>query len=190
MWSNMTPELILPLSILAEIRDIVYATATETGVRLIGIADGGRYLVRHVIGPGPEAVERRYAYECDNDHAEECFTALLQNEPELKFLGELHVHPDGFPHLSGRDRRTIAAVLRESPEFIAGVMQRNPLRLYPYRFTRHSQESMEVCYDLCPKPERTRSIVEKACAGRRLWQRWLCRLRDAGARRNRRTHAD
>jgi proteasome lid subunit RPN8/RPN11 len=183
------PELVLPVAVLAEIRDIVYATDTETGVRLIGLAEGGRYLVRYVIGPGPAAVERRYAYECDNGYAEVRFNALLKDEPGLKFLGELHVHPDGFPHLSGQDRKTINKVLREYPEFIVGVMQRNPLRLYPYRFTKDSEERMEVCYDLCPKPERTRNTVEKARAGGRLWQRWLGRLRDARARRHRRTHA-
>lgn len=182
-------ELILPVAVLKEIRDIVYATDTETGVRLIGLAKGGRYLVRHVIGPGPAAVEKHYAYACDNDYAEERLNQILKGDPNLGFLGELHVHPDGHPDLSGHDLSTIARVLDEYPEFIAGVMQRNPLRLYPYRFTKHSEEPMEVCFDLFQKPEGTRSIVEQARTRRRLWQRWLGRFRDARARRNRRHHA-
>jgi proteasome lid subunit RPN8/RPN11 len=182
-------DLILPVLILAEIRDIVYATDTETGVRLIGVGQGGRYLVRYVIGPGPAAVAKPYAYECDNDYAEDRFNALLKDEPELRFLGELHAHPDGFPQLSGRDRKTITEVLKEYPEFVAGIMQRNPLRIYPYRFTKHSEERMEVCYDLCPKSEGTRNPVEEGRAGGRLWQRWLRRLRNARARRHRQAHA-
>ena len=183
------PELVLPVVILAQIRNIVYATDTETGVRLIGLARDDRYLVRHVIGPGPSALERPCAYACDNSYAEERFNELLQDEPELRFLGELHVHPDGFPRLSGHDRRTIDRVLEEYPEFIAGVMQRNPLRLYPYRFTKHSEKPMEVCFDLCPKPARTPTAVAKERVGGRLWQRWLRRLRDAGARRHGKSRA-
>ena len=183
------PELILPLAVLAEIRDIVYATDTETGVRLIGLANHGRYLVQHVIGPGPAAVEKRYAYACDNDFAEDRFNQLLKDKPGLQFLGELHVHPDGYPCLSGHDRSTIAQVLDEYPEFIAGVMQRNPLRLYPYRFTKHSEEPMEVCFDLFPKPDRARSIVEETRTGGGLWQRWLGRFRNARPCRNRKPDA-
>jgi hypothetical protein len=183
------PELILPIGILAEIRDIVYATDTETGVRLIGIAERDRYIVRYVIGPGPEATERRYAYECDNSYAEDRFNAWLKENPALRFLGELHVHPDGFPQLSGQDRRTIAEVLREYPDFIAGVVQRNPLRLYPYLFANHSKIPMEVCFDLCPKSEGTRIVVDQERDGGRVWQRWLRRCRDACARRDRKPEA-
>lgn len=182
------PELVLPIALLGEIRDIVYATDAETGVRLIGCAAGDRYLVRHIIGPGPAAVERRYAYECDNDFAEERFHALRTSDSGLRFLGELHVHPDGFPHLSGLDRQTIAEVLREYQEFIAGVIERDPLRIHPFLFTNHSEQPMEVCYDFCPKSEGTRSPVRQARAGGRLWQCWLRRLRDVGPRRHRRAH--
>lgn len=184
------PELVLPIAVLAQIRDIVYATETETGVRLIGMAAGECYVVRHVIGPGPAAVERLYSYECDNNYAETRLQALLCDEPELQFLGELHVHPDRFPQLSGLDRHTIREVLQEYPVFVAGVMQRNPLRLYPRLFTSKSEQVMEVCYDFCPQSGRTRSAVAPARAGGRLWQRWLRRRRDAGPRRNRPAHAD
>jgi hypothetical protein len=66
------PELIVPVALLGVIRDIVYATDTETGVRLVGIAGGGRYIVRHILGPGPRAIERPYAYSCDKDQASYC----------------------------------------------------------------------------------------------------------------------
>jgi hypothetical protein len=183
------PELILPVALLAEIRDIVYATDTETGVRLVGTACGDRYIVHHIIGPGPRAAERPDTYSCDNTYAEDRFNQWLKEDPALRFIGEMHVHPDCFPHLSGQDRKTIAEVLKEYPEFIAGIMQRNPLRLYPYLFTNHSPERMEVCFDLFPKSEGTRNAVSQARNDSRMWQRWLRRIRDARPGRHREAHA-
>ena len=134
--------LIIPPNLLREIQNIVEATDTETGVRLLGIKKEQDYLIKHIIGPGKNAEQEMYSYECDNDYAEEVFNNLLQEDMELKFLGELHSHPTGFARLSEHDRGTIREVLKEYPEFIAGVMQRNPFRMYPILFP--AEEKMEV----------------------------------------------
>ena len=135
-------KLIFSPALFKEVTNIVNETDVETGVRLIGVASDAAYTVLHLIGPGKNSRHERYAYECDNEYAEERFNALLRENPELKFLGELHVHPSAFPRLSATDRRTIQEVLKEFPEFIAGVMLRNRLRLHPVHFP--SGDPMEV----------------------------------------------
>ena len=134
--------LVIPPYLLKQVQGIVEATDTETGVRLFGIKEGQDYLIKHIIGPGKNAELEMYSYECDNGYAEEVFNKLLQEDPNLKFLGELHVHPSGFAHLSEHDRETIREVLKEYPEFIAGVMQRNPFGIHPILFP--AEEKMEV----------------------------------------------
>src|SRR5437870_4029469 len=104
-------KLIFSREIFKELEDIVNETDVETGVRLIGVASDVAYTVLHLIGPGKNCRQEQYEYECDNDYAEERFNVLLRENPELKFLGELHVHPSAFPRLSATDQRTIRHVL-------------------------------------------------------------------------------
>jgi hypothetical protein len=147
--------------ILEGIRRSIYATAVETGVRLFGTARNGTYLVRHLIGAGPNAVERQYTYQCDNDFAEAEFNRLLQMEPDLQWLGELHAHPLGYPLLSARDIRTARDVITgedeclHPDEFICGVLQRvnGGVRIHAVLFTRQDLKGteMEVIYDVCEK---------------------------------------
>lgn len=181
--------LIIPHNLFKQIQGIVEATDTETGVRLLGTKEEQDYLIKHIIGPGRNAEQEMYSYECDNDHAEEVFNKLLQEDPNLKFLGELHVHPSGFLHLSGQDRETIRKVLKEYPEFIAGVMQRNPFRMYPILFSQ--EQPMEVLYDdIYEKSRTTQAPGGQARMCSRMWERWLCYLRNACAGRRRQTDAD
>jgi integrative and conjugative element protein (TIGR02256 family) len=138
------PSLILPRQALREIRDIVYRTDVETGVRLVGTVEGENFLVLHVIGPGRRALQQACSYEPDNGYAEEVFNELLRENPDLRWLGELHVHPRGFPRLSSTDRETIREVLLGEddalhPEvFVAGVIQRvkGTVRIRPLLFTK------------------------------------------------------
>ncbi len=128
--------LVLPRAILAEMRRIVFRTTHETGVRLVGEAAGQRYMVRHLIGPGPRAVRRSDRYECDNRYAEDRYNELLKGEPRLEFLGELHVHPPDDARLSRQDLATVRKVLRDLPFFIAGTIRRRPFALSPVLFGR------------------------------------------------------
>ena len=176
--------------ILSEIKGIVYRTDVETGVRLIGTVKGTGYIVMHVIGPGRKAKQETYAYECDNDYAEREFSRLLKGNPDLKFLGELHVHPSGFPRLSGTDLRTVRQVLKDYPFFIAGVIERHPFSMRPILFTKDQSELMEVSCDIQPKPKRKRSFVREVRGRYRLWKRWLRRRRDARTFGSREAHSD
>jgi hypothetical protein len=130
--------LVLPRDILAEIKRIVFRTVNETGVRLVGEVRGRRYVVRYIIGPGERAIHRSKYYACDNEYAETRFSQLLNREPHLRFLGELHVHPDGNSDFSSRDLATIRKVRRQLPLFIAGTIRRRPFAIAPIVFNRNS----------------------------------------------------
>jgi len=172
--------LVFPEKLFKQIKEIVDATNTETGVRLLGRKNGQDYLINHIIGPGKGAKKEIYSYECDNDYAEETFNRLLDKDPSLRFLGELHVHPTGFPYLSEHDEQTIQEVLKEYPEFIAGVMLRNPFRIYPILFTQNKR--MEVIYDFYEKPKTENTSGRQTCIRHWIWKH-RCPFRPSGLAR-------
>lgn len=132
----------MPRDTVAKIRRVVFATTGETGVRLVGYVRGRHYVVRHVIGPGPRVIRRANFYECDNHYSERVFASLLDREPGLLFLGELHVHTDGEMRLSAKDRATVRNVLAELPFFIAGTIRRRPFGIAPVLFRRGEQAEL------------------------------------------------
>jgi integrative and conjugative element protein (TIGR02256 family) len=134
--------LVLPRGIVAEIKRVVFQTTNETGVRLVGEVEGRRYVVRHVIGPGGRAIQRPNYYQCDNEYAEDQFGKLLGREAHLRFLGELHVHPQGESELSRKDLATVRKVLRSLPFFIAGTILRRPFTILPVLFSRNTIMSL------------------------------------------------
>src|SRR5438876_470778 len=105
-------KLTMPNHIFQEILEVVNACTVETGVRLFGQGTE----VKYIVGPGPKAIKEFAEYECDNEYAEKEYTRLLEEEPALKFIGELHVHPRGFLRFSSTDLETIREVLKEYPE--------------------------------------------------------------------------
>lgn len=134
--------LVLPRGIVAEIKRVVFRTTNETGVRLVGEIEDCRYVVRYIIGPGGRAIQKPNYYECDNEYAERQFAYLLQREPHLRFLGELHVHPQGEAELSWKDLATVRKVLRSLPFFIAGTIVRRPFAILPVLFSRNTIVSL------------------------------------------------
>ena len=132
------PSIKIPRSIEAKIHEIVYACSVETGVTLFGRKDGDTFEVVEVCGPGKHATHQELHYAGDNDHASDFYTELLKTQPDLKHIGEFHVHPCGMSRLSGGDRRTVKEVLATYEEFIAGVMLRTKggVEIYPVYFAR------------------------------------------------------
>ena len=188
IWRNGMSRFVISEYLFKRIERIVDATNTETGVRLIGRKNGEDYLINHIIEPGKGAKKEIYSYECDNDYAEETFNRLLDKDPSLRFLGELHVHPTGFPYLSEHDKQTIQEVLKEYPVFIAGVMLRNPFRMYPILFTQNKE--MEVIYDFYEKPKTKETTGGQTRVRYWMWKYWFSYRRDASKDRNRTTNAD
>src|SRR5713101_2535209 len=144
------PSIKIPAAIEEKIRDIVYAGTVETGVTLFGRKTGDVFELVEICAPGPEATHQEFHYSGDNDYASAVYEELLKTQPDLKHIGEFHVHPFGMSRLSGGDRRTVAEVLKTYEEFIAGVMLRSGggIEVYPMYFSREKPqgESMRVFY--------------------------------------------
>ncbi len=132
------PSIKIPRSVEAKIHEIVYACSVETGVTLFGRKDGDTFEVVEVCGPGKKATHQELHYAGDSDHASDFYAELLKTQPDLKHIGEFHVHPCGMSRLSGGDRRTVKEVLATYEEFIAGVMLRTKdgVEIYPVYFAR------------------------------------------------------
>jgi hypothetical protein len=177
-------KLVFSGGIFERINEIVHAVDVETGVRIFGDIGEDRYLVRHVVGPGECARQQPYDYSCDNDHAEREYNRLLKEDPALQWLGELHVHPSGYRHLSRTDRQTARDVICGTEdvihpaEFIVGVIQRMEgldFEVFPVLFSKSNLkgEALGVDYGkhhLCEKPRRAERIIAKAYRYCRMWQ--------------------
>jgi hypothetical protein len=141
--------LILPESVYSQIRKIVFETTVETGVTLFGAKEGEDFRVLYVCGPGPKADHQEFEYSGDEDYATFVYENLLKDHPDLKHIGELHVHPMGMRELSRTDRETVNKVLKDYEEFVAGVMLRRfkHVSFYPVYFSRLKEEYMKVRVD-------------------------------------------
>lgn len=156
---NVKDKLVLPQEIYNRIMDIVASTprGLETGVTLFGLSVGDKatHVVLAVAGPGKKATHESGHYSGDEEHANAMYETLHRAMPQIRWLGELHVHPKGMTWLSRGDRRTVKQILTGTDEtlhpeeFIAGVMQRHrdSVDIYPVHFTRTCLDgkSLKVC---------------------------------------------
>jgi len=153
----MKPEktLVLPEHVFADICEVVSRTAgeNETGVALFGMTVEERSIVLAVAGPGPHATHEPAHYSADNDYTSDIFHALKSALPSLRWLGELHVHPQGMAWLSSGDRATVRKLLSSDvaqclglEAFIAGVMQRTKegVGIYPSYFSRELADGCKM----------------------------------------------
>lgn len=153
------PSIRIPAAIEEKIRAIVYAGTLETGVTLFGRKSGDVFELVEICAPGPQATHQEFHYSGDNDYASAVYEELLKTQPDLKHIGEFHVHPLGMSRLSGGDRRTIAELLQTYEEFIAGVMLRKngKVDFYPVYFARGKEGiHMEVIRDTGQTKHRCR----------------------------------
>lgn len=87
----------------------------ETGGVLLGRHSGrGDHsaVVRHVVGPGPNARHDRYGFEPDTEWQAAQVADLWTVDPTLEYLGDWHTHPGGTTRFSELDQaaaRTIAS---------------------------------------------------------------------------------
>ena len=192
------PKLIISESTYMKIWRIVYRGKVcrerlETGARLFGKIKEDRYIVEHIAGPGKNAIQRHANYECDNEYAEKLYNRLLEEDPELLWLGELHAHPSYFPRLSLTDINTCKEVLTGTddclhPEqFICGIMirQLGGIRIYLKLFTKDNLEgedmSLEIPkeeYYVREKPNGKRNFIQQISGYSRRWKRWIFSFRD------------
>ena|SRR2546427_8486041 len=142
-------KLTIPKEIEKQIEQVVFVPGPfkETGVSLFGERTEDNFTVKGIAGPGPDATHEDLHYSGNNDYATMIFEDLKKGNPNLQYIGELHLHPIGMRWLSGGDRRTVKEVLKEYDEFIAGVMQFGwRIKFYPYYFSKEKPdgERMEV----------------------------------------------
>lgn len=86
----------------------------ETGGILVGyVASNNEPVVQHIIGPGPAARHKRQRFHPDHDwqchRLDDIFEA---SSGRAVYLGDWHTHPDGRPHMSWLDRRTLRGIAR------------------------------------------------------------------------------
>lgn len=60
----------------------------------------------------------RYYFERGSEGLKEELEALYQHEPKLFYIGEWHTHPDGPVDPSGRDKATMAQLVKDKNVFI------------------------------------------------------------------------
>ena len=93
-------KLIIPLDIEKQIGEVVYATFKKTGVTLFGEKEGETFKVLGIAGPGPQALHEEFDYSGNEDYSTMIFEDLKKGNPNLKHIGELHVHPFRIRRLS------------------------------------------------------------------------------------------
>lgn len=84
----------------------------ETGGMLLGyVADNRDVVVTAIIGPGPNAIHRRFRFSPDAEYQEAKLSAhhILTNGCET-YLGDWHTHPRGSTALSLLDKKTLARI--------------------------------------------------------------------------------
>lgn len=60
----------------------------------------------------------RYFFERGSEGLKEELAALYRQEPKLFYIGEWHTHPDGPAEPSGRDKATMAQLVKNEKVFI------------------------------------------------------------------------
>lgn len=190
-------KLVIERHVLAEIRDMVYATALETGVTLFGHRHEDTFFITATCGPGPNATHEYAHYSGDDNYKSSFYERLLEKHPTIKYLGEFHCHPGDMNWLSYGDLQTIREVLREYQEFLAGVMLRTHrgLVIHPVYFSSQDPQGkeMEIVYAgtaVREKPEDLRSRMRKALGHCRTWLRRQRHCRYGRPNRGRGHHTD
>lgn len=77
----------------------------ETGGILLGREHGGRIVVTHQIGAGPNAVHNPKSFTPDRDwQYDRIDTLYVEAHGNIAYLGDWHTHPGGVPEPSRTDR--------------------------------------------------------------------------------------
>src|SRR5712691_8878550 len=144
----MGMKLFIPIDITRQMYSVVYETAFKTGVTLFGEKEGENFTVAAIAGPGPRVKTQEGShYSGNEEYARMIFNDLLKDKPNLKHIGNLHVHPFKTTRLSVGELRTVKEFLKEYEEFISGVILRNhfwDFKVFPVYFSRSDPEGTEM----------------------------------------------
>ncbi|MDB5479096.1 MAG: hypothetical protein JWO83_149 [Caulobacteraceae bacterium] len=85
----------------------------ETGGVVLGYRVEDEWVVREVLGPGPDARHHRRYFEPDADwHAEMIRAHFARTDGREVYIGDWHTHPDGELKLSRRDRQALRGIVQ------------------------------------------------------------------------------
>lgn len=152
----------------------------EFSVMLFGKVTGDEHLVLYIAPPGKNAKSEQAFCTSDSEHESEFFSRLLEQDPAIEWLGDLHAHPPGIPWLSHTDRRTIRRILLGTSDavhpkqYVAGVMLRTStdLDIFPVYFTREDLDGspMEIRHEgIHKEPTGTRHFIHQTYRRCRYW---------------------
>lgn len=167
--------LVVPRRVHAEIGAIIDAgpKGCETGIYLFGVHLEGKDVVLAVAGPGPLATHRRLHYSGDAEFVSWVYRTLRMALPSVEWLGEMHLHPLGMPHLSNGDLHSVRqGFAGDAPDalqpetMIAGVLQRSPgtLSLHPVKFGKVDREGTPLLVEVVPTEAEIVSQARSAAA--------------------------
>jgi integrative and conjugative element protein (TIGR02256 family) len=94
-------------------KEAVSKFSNETGGLLMGyLNESGRaVVVTDLIGPGPKAKHRRYAFVPDYDFQEKQIERIYFKSKRLHtYLGDWHTHPNGSSSLSPTDIKALSNI--------------------------------------------------------------------------------
>lgn len=85
----------------------------ETGGIFAGYFSGDDVIVTDVIGPGPNAVHKRWSFRPDAEfHESEIARIYAESNRMYYYIGDWHTHPNGAAGLSRTDRRTLSHIAK------------------------------------------------------------------------------
>jgi len=107
----------------------------ETGGYVFGrIHPNGVAEVTHVIDGGPKAERTPASFSGDNEYATRIKERLQEIDPEIRLLGEYHVHPwNGFSALSRGDIDQLYKLKKDRPWFLAFLSTENDFKIWDVR---------------------------------------------------------
>ncbi|WP_448165022.1 Mov34/MPN/PAD-1 family protein [Burkholderia cepacia] len=128
----------------------------ETGGVLVGyIAGNGVPVVQHHIGPGPNAQHKRHRFHSDHDwQCRKLDDIFEMSSGQVVYLGEWHTHPDGSPHMSWLDKRTLRGIARHweaalaHPLMIIGAGRAESWDWKAHRYASARMVGLAVSFDV------------------------------------------
>ena len=112
----------------------------ETGGYIFGrlYANGVAYATQVVLG-GPKALRTPVSFTADNEYANRIKEKLQEEDPEIRLLGEFHVHPwKGEPTLSHGDMEQLKEVKKLRPWFFVLLGTVDEWRVFDIEVERES----------------------------------------------------
>lgn len=117
----------------------------ETGGVLMGyIATNGDVVVTDIIGPGDNAIHKKYSFYPDQDfQLKKIERIYFESSKSNTYLGDWHSHPHSKPSLSNRDKKTLGNIASDQ-----GSQNNNPVMVvlgsHPDEWTVNSVQFISV----------------------------------------------